>query len=176
MRPADLAFRIRLWPKAAGVGQELPLLVPQVDADGNDLGGIRMPDVGVPLGSCTGWVFRATAIDGRREMVPLRGSWIPFAATREQRKQVGDPRLSLKERYASCEAYLARVNDSLEQLVRQGYLLAEDLDPLRTQAKARWDWVMGQKPGDANPGRAARPGAHGWHPLGTRRATTSHGE
>lgn len=135
-----------LWPQAVGAGQELPLLVPQVDADGNDLGGIRMPDVGVPLGSCTGWVFRAKAIDGRREMVPLSGSWIPFAVTREQRKQVGDPRLSLEERYASCEAYLARVNDSLEQLVRQGYLLAEDLDPLRTQARARWDWVRGQKP------------------------------
>jgi hypothetical protein len=135
-----------LWPKGAGAGAELPLLVPQVDADGNDLGGIRMPDVSVPLGTCTGWVFRSTPIDGRREMIPLRGSWILFATTRQQREQTGDPRPSLEERYATKEAYLGRVSESVEQLIEKGYLQAQDLDPLRKQAEARWDWVMGQKP------------------------------
>lgn len=133
-----------LWPTAAGVGTELPLLVPQVDADGNDLGGIRMPDVAVPLGTYTGWVFRAAAIDNRREMVPLGGSWILFAATRQQRERLADPRLSLGERYASQETYLDRVSRSLEQLVEQGYLLPEELEPLRAQAKTRWEWVVGQ--------------------------------
>lgn len=59
---ASLATRLFLpwmlgnsrWPHGAGIGTELPLLVPQVDADGNDLAGIRMPDVSVPLGTCTG--------------------------------------------------------------------------------------------------------------------------
>lgn len=140
--------RIRnpLWPNGAGVGTELPLLVPQVDADGNDLAGIRMPDVSVPLATCTGWVFRPSLPDVSREMVPLRGSWIPFAATRAQRDQLGDPRPAIAERYASKEAYLARVSEALENLVKQGYLLADDVDPLRKQAATRWDWVVSQKP------------------------------
>jgi len=133
------------WPNGAGAGKEVPLLVPQVDADGNDLGGIRLPDVSVPLGTCTGWVFRSTEIDGHREMVPLQGSWILFAKTRKERQQSGDPRPSLEERYAGKEAYLARVNESLEQLLKQGLLLADDLDSLRKQAEARWDWATSRK-------------------------------
>ena len=70
------------WPNGAGAGKELPLLVPQVDPDGNDLSGIRLPDVSVPLGTCTGWVFRSTEIDGRREMVPLQE--IGRASSRER--------------------------------------------------------------------------------------------
>ena len=135
-----------LWPQGAGAGTELPLLVPQVDADGNDLGGIRMPDVSVPLATCTGWVFRSTSIDGRQEMIPLRGSWIPFTATRQQREQLGDPRPAIDDRYATKEAYLACVSKAIEQLIQQGYLQSEDLDPIRKQAETRWDWVMGKKP------------------------------
>jgi hypothetical protein len=133
-----------LWPHGAGAGTELPLLVPQVDADGNDLGGIRVPDVSVPLGSCTGWVFRSAAMGAPHELVPLRGSWIPFATTRAQRMQSGDPRPAIDERYASKEAYLARVGEAVAQLIRQGYLQAEDLDPLCKLAATRWDWVMGR--------------------------------
>ena len=138
---AGVRLRNPTWPHGAGVGAELPLLVPQVDADGNDLAGIRMPDVSVPLATCAGWVFRSASMGAPHELVPLRGSWIPFAATREQRERVGDPRPSLGERYASKEAYLTRVTEALQQLIKEGYLLAEDLDALRTQAGARWDWV-----------------------------------
>ncbi|MBI5686258.1 MAG: hypothetical protein HZC54_14390 [Verrucomicrobia bacterium] len=134
------------WPNGAGAGAKLPLLVPQVDADGNDLAGIRMPDVSVPLGTCTGWVFRPASMGAPHEMMPLRGSWIPFAATREQRERAGDPRPSLGERYASKEAWLARVTDALQQLIKQGCLQAEDLEPLQKQAAVRWDWVTKRKP------------------------------
>ena len=135
-------LRNPLWPHGAGAGTELPLLVPQVDADGNDLAGIRMPDVSVPLGTCTGWMFRSVLMGGPQELLPLRGSWIPFAATRGQREQLHDPRPALGERYASKEAYLARVSEALQRLIKQGHLQAEDLDPLRKQAGARWDWVV----------------------------------
>jgi hypothetical protein len=135
-----------LWPHGAGVGTELPLLVPQVDADGNDLAGIRMPDVSVPLGTCTGWMFRPASMGAPHELLPLRGSWILFAASREQRKQLGDPRPAIDERYAAKEVYLNRVSEALQRLVKQGYLLAEDLEPVRKQAAARWDWVTSRKP------------------------------
>jgi hypothetical protein len=133
-------------PQGAGEGAELPLLVPQVDADGNDLGGIRMPDISVPLGTCTGWVFRPAIAGVPSELVPLQGSWILFALTRAQRQQTGDPRPALDERYPTKEAYLVRVNDSLRALVDQGLLQTEDLEPLRRQAADRWDWIDSKKP------------------------------
>lgn len=134
-----------LWPNDAGVGKELPLLVPQVDADGNDLGGIRLPDISVPLGTYTGWVFRAKPVGDRREMVPLRGSWIPLAATAKQREAAGDPRLSAEERYASKDAFLARVDQAIQQLVERGYVLSDDVVSLRKLAEARWDHCCGAK-------------------------------
>lgn len=147
-RTATGGPRIRnpLWPNGAGVGTELPLLVPQVDADGNDLAGIRMPDVSVPLATCTGWVFRPALPGVSREMLPLRGSWIPFAATRVQREQLGDPRPAIEERYPTKDAYLARVSEALQNLVKQGYLQADDVEAQRKQAATRWDWITSKKP------------------------------
>jgi hypothetical protein len=133
-------------PQGAGEGAELPLLVPQVDADGNDLGGIRMPDISEPLGTCTGWVFRPVMTGIPNELVPLQGSWILFALHRAQRQQSGDPRPALDERYPTKEAYLARVSDSARALVDQGFLQTEDLEPLRRQAADRWDWIVSKRP------------------------------
>jgi hypothetical protein len=135
-----------LWPQGAGAGTELPLLVPQVDADGNDLAGIRMPEVSVPLATCTGWMVRPVSMGGSQGLLPLQGSWIPFAVTRRQREETRDPRPSLDERYAGKDAYLARVHEALQQLVQKGYLQAEDLESLQRQAEARWDWVASKKP------------------------------
>lgn len=130
------------WPDGAGEGAELPLLVPQVDADGNDIAGICMPDVAVPLGTATGWVFRPAALGSPHELVLLRGAWIPFAIQTDK----NDPRPALEERYASKEAYLAKVKDVLQNLVRQRFLSEEDLDPQLKQAAERWDWIMRQTP------------------------------
>ena len=135
-----------LWPNGAGVGAELPLLVPQVDADGNELSGIRMPDVSVPLGSCTGWAFRTASMGAPQELIPLRGAWILFAATRGDRERLRDPRPAIDERYATKEVYLARVSEALAKLVKQGHVRADDVDPVRKQAATAWDWVMRTKP------------------------------
>lgn len=133
-----------LWLNKAGGGTEMPLLVPQVDSDGNEIAGIRLPDVCVPLATCTGWIFRPASLGAPEELVPLRGSWIPFAATRAQRERLGDPRPAVEERYASREDYLARVDAALQDLVVQGYLLADDCETIRKQAGSRWDWVTGR--------------------------------
>ena len=63
----------------AGAGSPLPLLVPQVDADGNERAGIRLPEVAVPLATYTGWNFRSAATGGTNQLVPLLGSYIPLA-------------------------------------------------------------------------------------------------
>jgi hypothetical protein len=87
----------------------LPLLVPQVDADGNERAGIRLPDVAVPLATLTGWNFRKAEIGAPDQLFPLLGSFIPFAPTRAVRESAGDPRRSIEERYRGREQYLQQV-------------------------------------------------------------------
>jgi hypothetical protein len=133
-----------LWPDGVGAGTELPLLVPQVDTDGNDLAGIRLPDVAVPLATATGWVFRPAALGSPQELVMLRGAWVPFALTKAGRLAAHDPRPSIEERYDSKDTYLAKVKTVLQRLVEQRFLSDTDLAPLLQQAGERWDWVTRQ--------------------------------
>ena len=141
---AGVRVRNPQWPDGAGEGAELPLLVPQVDGDGNDLGGIRVPDSAVPLGTSTGWVFRPASLGSPHELVALRGAWVPFATTKAQREKTNDPRLSIEERYASKEEYLAKVKAAAENLIGQRLLSESDIESQVKQAAARWDWVMSQ--------------------------------
>ena len=87
----------------------LPHLVPQVDADGNDIAGIHDPEVAVPLATTTGWNFRRESVGNPGDILQLLGSYIPFPRTREEREASGDPRLSIEERYGGVDDYLARV-------------------------------------------------------------------
>src|SRR6185436_3453127 len=107
----------------ADIGMRMPLLVPQVDEDGNERSGIRLPDVAVPLATYTGWNFRKPEIGAPGELVSLLGSSIPFPATRAAREAARDPRRSIEERYGSRDEYLARVEQAAEALVKAGYLL-----------------------------------------------------
>ena len=98
-------------------------LVPKTDADGNDLGGIRLPDIAVPLGTHTGWAVRA---DVPGAMCGNLGQFIPFARTRSEREKTGDPRRSLAERYPTPQAYIDQVTQAVQLLQSQGLLLADD--------------------------------------------------
>ncbi len=118
---------------------QLPFLVPQVDADGNERGGIRLPDVAVPLATYTGWNFRSPTIGAPNELLPLTGSYIPFAATRAAREQNHDPRLSIEERYPDRATYLGLVKEAALKLIQEEYLLGDDLAGIVGRAAERWD-------------------------------------
>jgi hypothetical protein len=109
-------------------------LVAQVDADGNDLDGIRNVFVQVPIGTYTGWNLfnRSFYEDG---FCTLQGSFIPFARTRAERMATSDPRLSIEERYQSKETYVAAVRTAADGLVATRYLLAEDAARLVSEAE-----------------------------------------
>lgn len=120
----------------------LPFLVPQVDADGNDVSGIRVPEQAVPLATTTGWNFRAPRIGNPTTIVALTGSYIPFARTKAEREMNGDPRLSIEERYKGKNDYLARIRTAAVSLVKSGFMLEEDVDASVQRAARHWDWAM----------------------------------
>ncbi len=131
----------------SGAGAPLPLLVPDVDADGNERSGIRLPDVAVPLATYTGWNFRQPKIGAPNELVSLLGSTIFFPATRAAREAAHDPRRSIEERYASRDQYLERVQAAADALVRTGYLLVDDEPRILQRASDQWDLVTAPPPG-----------------------------
>ncbi|HEY2383187.1 MAG TPA: alpha/beta hydrolase domain-containing protein [Terriglobia bacterium] len=125
------------------VGSAFPMLVPQVDADGNDLPGIHMPEIAVPLATYLGWNFMNERTGPADELASLTGSFIPFARTRADRERNNDPRLSIAERYKSKDAYLELITKSANDLALKGYVMKEDIPRIVQQAAARWDWVTG---------------------------------
>jgi hypothetical protein len=140
IRTASRTFNT-LVTGGAGAGTPLPLLVPQVDADGNELAGIRLPDVSVPLATYTGWNFRRPEIGGTHLVVSLLGSYVPLPRSAGERESRRDPRLSIEERYPDRAAYVARITDAAVSLVRDRYLLAEDLVWVVRRATDHWDLV-----------------------------------
>ena len=121
--------------------QMLPHLVPQVDADGNDTAGIRVPDIAVPVATNTGWNFRSPSVGGSTEIYNLLGSYVPFALTKAERDARNDPRPSIAERYRSREDYLAKLRAAAAALVTQRYLLAEDVENVLERGAAQWQFV-----------------------------------
>jgi hypothetical protein len=110
-------------------GPIYPSFVPKTDADGNDIAGVRLPDVTVPLATYTGWSLRrgAQADDGCEGA----GQMIVFAKTAAARNtpQGFDPRLSVAERYPTFEAYYTKVVKAIDDLVAQRLYLCEDAQP-----------------------------------------------
>jgi hypothetical protein len=131
-RGVDVSGIVSLQPPA--IRQTLPMLVPRVDADGNEITGIRSVLLEAPLGTYTGWNPIANGFFKGR-IQPLGGGYIPFAKTKAERLASGDPRLSLEERYGTHDAYVTRVKAAARRLVEERLLLQDDADRLVAQAE-----------------------------------------
>ena len=123
------------------VGAPFPILLPQVDKDGNPRAGIHLPEITVPLATYTGWNLRDPSTGAPEERVSFLGSYFPFAKTEADRKSSGDPRLSIAERYSSRDDYLARYKKAVDDLVQQRWILPEDAPNLIQQGAAEWDYA-----------------------------------
>jgi hypothetical protein len=113
-----------------------PVLVPAVDADGNEIAGLRAPMVAAPLATYAGWNIRARGY-GHGGLYEFTGSTIPLPETDAEAAATGDPRRSILARYGSPEAYVAAIEAAAQALVAEGLMLAEDV--ARCAAAAR-DW------------------------------------
>ncbi|HEY5029141.1 MAG TPA: alpha/beta hydrolase domain-containing protein [Candidatus Angelobacter sp.] len=126
------------------IGGVFNALVPQSDVDGNDLGGVRLPELQAPLVTYTGWNLRDPSIGAPEQRVSFLGSWIPLARTAEERKKSGDPRLSIAERYASQEDYMSKFEKAAQKLIEQRFLLQEDLPAILERGKLEWKAIVEQ--------------------------------
>jgi hypothetical protein len=125
---------LRDWiAPAMDMSKPYRVLVPQVDADGNETSGVRLPEIAVPLATYTGWnLYREPFPQG--ELCDRNGSYKPFARTQAEREAAADPRPSLAERYGDHGGYLRRFAEYANGLVAQRLLLAEDAERLIERA------------------------------------------
>ena len=116
------------------VGTPYPALVPKADSDGNDIAGIRLPDVVVPLATYTGWNLRAMPAGGD-DGCDSFGQQVDFARTKAERIANADPRPSLEERYPSHADYVNAVAAVANGLARDRLLLDEDVQAYVNKAR-----------------------------------------
>jgi hypothetical protein len=149
----NLGYRLDFGPQwkygiitiePAKVGKAFTGFVPKADLDGNDLGGVRLPELQVPLATYTGWNLRDPSIGAPDQRVSFLGSWIPLARTVEERKKSGDPRPSIAERYASREEYMNKFEQAAKKLVEQRFLLQEDLPLVLERGRLEWKVIVEQ--------------------------------
>ncbi|MHB8575491.1 MAG: alpha/beta hydrolase domain-containing protein [Dehalococcoidia bacterium] len=133
----DASHGVGAYPPAAG--DAYPFAVSAVDADGNELAGIRLPDVSVPVAAYSGWNPRHPETGGAGQLLDYLGSTVPFPATREQRARTGNPRRSIAERYRDRDDYVAQARTAAKHLAEQRYLLAEDVELAVQLAVQRYD-------------------------------------
>lgn len=117
------------------IKQVIKMLVPRVDADGNELGGVPVVLRDAPLGTYLGWNITKSGFH-QDKICNYEGGMIPFARTKAERLATGDPRLSLQERYGDHAGYVAAVTKAAGNAVAQGFLLQADADALIAQAAA----------------------------------------
>jgi hypothetical protein len=107
------------------VGTPYPVLVPKTDADGNDMAGVRLPEVAAPLATYTGWGLRAYP-PGANDGCDASGQKIDFPKTQADRSASGDPRMSIADRYPSHDTYVSAVTSAANALRLQRLLLDAD--------------------------------------------------
>jgi hypothetical protein len=114
--------------------------------------GGRLPQIEVPLATCTPWNFRREDIGAPHELANFRGAYLPFAVVEAERRRSGDPRPSLEERYTNRDENLGRCARASKDLAKDGFLLPRDLSAMLSPAGEFWH-VAVQNPATAEAAR-----------------------
>ena len=128
------------------IGKAFVSRVPAVDDAGNDRAGIRLPEIAVPLATHTGWNYRDPSIGAPGRLASEIGSYLLLPRTRAERERTKDSRPSIAERYAGREDYLGRISLAAVALVKEGFLLAEDVPGVIERAITHFDWATRPRP------------------------------
>jgi alpha/beta hydrolase family protein len=144
---ANAAYRLDFGPnwrngilsvQPPKVGEAFPVLVPQVDADGNERDGVRLPEITVPLATYASWNLRDPSIGAPDQRVSFEASYIPFPKTSAERQRTADPRRSIEERYGNREEYIGRYAKAVDDLIQQRWILPEDRESVLARAEQEW--------------------------------------
>ena len=127
---------VSVFPPEPVAGQEYPIQVATFDSDGNDIPGLRYPDIEVPVGTHTPWALRREGFSEGDQLWNC-GAFVPFARTKAERESSGDPRPSIEERYADHADYAAKIEAACRQRVAERLMLQEDLERYVAAAKAK---------------------------------------
>jgi len=132
-------------------GEQYPAIVSAIDDDGNEIAGIRLPDIQIPLATYTGWNLRHSDIGNADLYIGISGGlagWtLPFPATCTDRVNRNDPRPSIEERYHTKKDYLDQITNASRSLVNQRYILEEDLSFILKLAERKYDLFSTPDPG-----------------------------
>ena len=144
---ANAAYRIDFGPnwrngilaiQPPKVGEPFPVLVPQIDGDGNERDGVRLPEISVPLATYASWNLRDPSIGAPEQRVSFEASYLPFPKTAAEHQKTGDPRKSVAERYSNREDYVTRYTKALDDLVKQRWILPEDREAVLSRGEQEW--------------------------------------
>ena len=122
-------------------GREYLCFVSKVDSDGNEVAGIKLPDLTVPLGTHTGWNPRSEESGAADQLMSMEGFSRFFAPMQLERENVNDSRLSIQERYQDKQQYLTLVREETNILVEQRYLLQQDVKTILMSCASLYDSV-----------------------------------
>jgi Alpha/beta hydrolase domain len=145
------AYRVDYGPRWAagiisreppGIGAPYPTRVSQVDADGNEIAGLRGVELLAPLATYLPWQLRGGPGTDAAELVDFLGTYVPLPRTEAERQRWSDGRLSIERRYADKPAYLAAAGQAADTLAAAGLLLPEDVHAVVERAGRHWDWIM----------------------------------
>jgi len=125
-----------------GIGKPFIGRVPAVDEAGNDRAGVRLPEIAVPLATQTGWNYRKATIGAPDRLASEIGSYLPLARTKADREKTGDSRKSIAERYTGLEDYIGRISIAAASLVKERFLLPDDVPAIIERAKAHYQWAV----------------------------------
>ena len=144
------AYRVDYGPRWAsgiitreppGVGAAFPVRVSQVDADGNEIAGVRGVELLAPLATYLPWQLRGGQGSDAGELVDFLGTYVPLPRTEAERQRRGDARVSIERRYADKRAYLTAAEQAADSLAAAGLLLREDVRRVVERAEQHWDWI-----------------------------------
>jgi len=145
---ANAGYRLDFGPKwqegilsmePPRVEEVFPAMVPQVDADGNEQDGVRLPEISVPLGTYASWNLRDPSIGAPEQRLAFEISYIPFKKNGEEREKSGDPRKSIAERYPGRGDYMLRFRKATDDLVKQRWILPEDREAVIHRGELEWE-------------------------------------
>jgi hypothetical protein len=114
-------------PSAVSSFAPYAVMFPRLNADGNGVDGVVLPEIAVPVATYSGRNTRAAGF-AKGELCHTLGSYMPFARTATERKANGDPRLSIEERYRDESDYRTRLMAQARKLVAERLMLEADAE------------------------------------------------